>query len=148
MSKLAGISNLSPFNFHRISKAFLGEPIGCYITRMRLETAARFLRYSRLPVQEIAFCTGYETPAALSRAFRQFFGVTPSDFRNNKTIMKMKTTSIPREGKVRFRKITGIILACLLLLSILNSTNYFFGILKVGFIEWLVFNACAPSSIT
>ena len=44
--------------------------------------------------------------------------------------------------------ITGIVLAILLLLVTINSTYFFLGIRKVKFIEWLVFNACAPSSIS
>lgn len=38
---LANISNFSPFHFHRISRALLGEPIGAYISRIRVETAAK-----------------------------------------------------------------------------------------------------------
>jgi len=45
LNKLAEISNLSPYHFHRIIKAFLGEPLGLFITRMRVETTARLLRY-------------------------------------------------------------------------------------------------------
>lgn len=44
-------------------------------------------------------------------------------------------------------RITSIILASILLLTILNSTWYFLGIAKVSVVQWLVFNACAPSSI-
>jgi hypothetical protein len=36
----------------------------------------------------------------------------------------------------------------LLLAMTILSTWYFFGSLKVRFIEWIVFNACAPSNIT
>ena len=39
---LAGISNFSPY--YCIFKAFLGEPIKAFVTRMRGETAARLLR--------------------------------------------------------------------------------------------------------
>ena len=42
---------------------------------------------------------------------------------------------------------TGIILASVLLLTILNSTWYFLGIAKVSVMQWIVFNACAPSGI-
>jgi len=42
----------------------------------------------------------------------------------------------------------GIILAILLLLATIQSTVFFLGILKVKFVEWIVFNACAPSNIT
>ncbi|OGP54376.1 MAG: hypothetical protein A2Y65_09275 [Deltaproteobacteria bacterium RBG_13_52_11] len=42
----------------------------------------------------------------------------------------------------------GIILAVLLLLVTIQSTFFFLGALRVNFIEWIVFNACAPSNIT
>lgn len=41
----------------------------------------------------------------------------------------------------------GIGLAVVLLLTTLNSTYFFLGVSKVKPLEWLVFNACAPSSI-
>lgn len=41
----------------------------------------------------------------------------------------------------------GIILAVLLLLVTINSTYFFLGVSKVSFVEWIVFNACAPSNI-
>ncbi len=44
-------------------------------------------------------------------------------------------------------RIISIILASILLLTITNSTWYFLGIAKVRVVQWLVFNACAPSSI-
>lgn len=42
----------------------------------------------------------------------------------------------------------GVILAILLLLVTIQATFYFLGRLKVKMIEWIVFNACAPSNIT
>ena len=42
----------------------------------------------------------------------------------------------------------GIILAILLLLATIQSTVFFLGILKAKFVEWIVFNACAPSNIS
>jgi hypothetical protein len=41
----------------------------------------------------------------------------------------------------------GITLAGILLLLTINSAYYFFAIAKVNFLEWIVFNACAPSNI-
>jgi AraC-like DNA-binding protein len=49
-------------------KAFLGEPLGAYILRVRLETAARLLRYSDLTVEQIAYSIGYEVPSSLSKS--------------------------------------------------------------------------------
>lgn len=44
-------------------------------------------------------------------------------------------------------RIISIILAGILFLTIINSTWFFLGIAKVSFIQWIVFNACAPSGI-
>jgi hypothetical protein len=42
----------------------------------------------------------------------------------------------------------GIFLGILLLLVTAQSTFYFLGVLKTEMIEWIVFNACAPSNMT
>ena len=87
---LAGISGFSSWHFHRIVRAFLGEPVGAFITRVRVETAARLLRYSDLSVRDIAYRVGYDVPSSLSKSFRQFYGISPNEYRHNKdyTIMK------------------------------------------------------------
>jgi len=69
LDKLAAIANLSKFHFHRIMKAFLNEPLGSYINRIRLETAVKLLRYSSQPINEIAYRVGYHTPSAFSKVF-------------------------------------------------------------------------------
>ena len=43
LKSLARISISLPFYFHRIMKAFLGEPVGTFIVRTRTEAAARLL---------------------------------------------------------------------------------------------------------
>lgn len=90
LSTLADKANFSPFHFHRIMKAFLGESLGAFIVRLRIETAARLLRYSELSIQNIAYQTGYDVPSSLSKAFKLFYGISPIEFRNNKnhTIMR------------------------------------------------------------
>lgn len=108
LAKLAELSNFSPFHFHRITKAFLGEPLGYYITRMRLETAARFLRYSQLSIQDITFSVGYETPSSLSKAFKQLYKVSPTEYRNNKELMIMKRPVLSTDLNVKFRKVADI----------------------------------------
>jgi AraC family transcriptional regulator len=88
---LAEKSNLSPFHFHRVTKAFLGEPIGAFITRVRVETAARLLRYTSLPVREIASNVGYESHSSFNKAFNQFYNISPKEYRINKDYVMMNT---------------------------------------------------------
>lgn len=108
LNKLAEISNLSPYHFHRIIKAFLGEPLGLFITRMRIETTARLLRYTEIPIQEIAYNVGYEMSSSLSKAFKQYYDISPIDYRNNKNFTIMKAPLINAELKLKAPKIVEL----------------------------------------
>lgn len=94
LDTLAKISNFSPYHFHRIMKAFLGEPIGAFITRKRVETAARLLRYSNMSVQKIAYKVGYDVPSSLSKVFKQYYAITPTEYKMNKTYTIMKPLNV------------------------------------------------------
>ena len=90
---LAELSNFSPFHFHRITRALLGEPIGEYIIRTRLEAATKLLRYASQSIEEIAYSIGFESPSSLSKAFKNRYGITPSYYRTHKEY-SIKTTNI------------------------------------------------------
>lgn len=78
LSDLAQIANLSDFHFHRIFKAIMNESPGDYIQRLRLEKASFILQTTLLPLIEIAEQAGYQSPHALSKAFKKRYGITPS----------------------------------------------------------------------
>lgn len=86
---LARVACFSPFHFHRLFTAFVGETPGQHQRRLRIERAASRLRHSPDPVTVIALEAGYETPSAFTRAFRQHFGRSPVGFR------RMKKTGPP-----------------------------------------------------
>lgn len=92
LKQLSKLSHFSPFHFHKITKALLKEPIGTYISRIRLEKAAQMLQYSHNSIEQIAFNIGYETPSSLSKQFKNHFGVSPTEYRKGKitTINKFK----------------------------------------------------------
>lgn len=108
LSVLAEISNLSPFHFHRITRAFLREPIGAYITRLRVEKGADLLRFTTLSVQDIAYNVGYEVPSSFSKAFRLWFNISPIEFRNNKKITIMKEEKINQDLNLKSPKIVQL----------------------------------------
>lgn len=91
LAHLAELSHFSPFHFHRITRAMLGEPIGAYIIRARMETAAKMIRYSSLTIEQIAYNVGFETPSSLSKAFKNYFGLSPTAYRNTNDF-NLKTT--------------------------------------------------------
>ena len=78
---LADVAGFSVPHFHRIFTAQRGENIASYVRRVRLERAGRKLRMGAVDITEVALAAGYDTHAAFSRAFKQQFGLSPSQFR-------------------------------------------------------------------
>jgi AraC family transcriptional regulator len=78
---LAAVAGFSVPHFHRIFTAGVGENIAAYVRRVRLERAARKLRMGAVDITEVAHAAGYDTHAAFSKAFKQHFGLSPSQFR-------------------------------------------------------------------
>jgi AraC family transcriptional regulator len=78
---LAEIAGFSVPHFHRVFTAHVGESAISYVRRLRLERAARKLRMGAVDITEVALAAGYDTHAAFSKAFKQQFGLSPSEFR-------------------------------------------------------------------
>jgi AraC family transcriptional regulator len=68
-------------HFHRIFTACTGESAASYVRRVRLERAGRKLRMGAVNITEVALAAGYDTHAAFSKAFKQQYGLSPSEFR-------------------------------------------------------------------
>lgn len=62
---------------------YLSVPPMTYLTRWRLELAARTLERTSRGVAEIAGDVGYESEAAFSRAFKREFGLPPGQYRTD-----------------------------------------------------------------
>jgi AraC-like DNA-binding protein len=60
---------------------YLAEPPITYLTRWRLQLAARSLEKTSRGVAEIAADVGYESEAAFNRAFKREFGKPPGQYR-------------------------------------------------------------------
>jgi AraC family transcriptional regulator len=78
---LAAVAGFSVPHFHRIFTAHVGESAISYVRRARLERAARKLRMGAVDITEVALAAGYDTHAAFGKAFKQQFGLSPSEFR-------------------------------------------------------------------
>ena len=81
LEKLAEIACFSPFHFHRIYRAAMGETVAETVSRHRLQRAAMQLARGARPIADIARHAGYSSPAAFSRAFRAAYGRPPAAFR-------------------------------------------------------------------
>lgn len=84
---LAENSRISFFHFHRIIQAVIGEPLGNYINKARLETAVKLIRYSGESFLSIAERIGYNDLSSFSKAFSKEFGLSPQEYRANSNII-------------------------------------------------------------
>ena len=84
ISELAEIVNISHYHFQRIIKSLLGEPVGNFIIRAKIETAALLLNYTNIEIQDIAFKIGYENQSSLNKIFKQYYNISPTEYRKNK----------------------------------------------------------------
>ena len=78
---LAEVAGFSVPHFHRVFTAQVGESAVSYVRRLRLERAGRKLRMGAVDITEVARAAGYESHAAFGKAFKQQFGLSPSEFR-------------------------------------------------------------------
>ncbi|MGH8234980.1 MAG: cupin domain-containing protein, partial [Rhodanobacteraceae bacterium] len=64
----------------------IGEPPMHYLTRLRMQLAARRLGESRQSVASVANEVGYESSAAFQRAFKRCFGTPPATWRRHAAV--------------------------------------------------------------
>ncbi len=101
LEELAGVAGISPFHFHRLFSALVGEAPGAYIRRLRLERAAGLLIYQPLlSVTQVALGCGFGSSALLARAFGERFGVSPREWRMGLRAGSKKGEVGGKKGKV------------------------------------------------
>ena len=82
LSDLASFFNYSERQIERIIIGATGKNFRQNIRSIRMNHAARLLTKTDLPVQQIAEQTGYYDASHFRRAFREYYGTTPGDFRH------------------------------------------------------------------
>lgn len=82
LNALAEVAHFSPFHFHRLFSAWMGETLGDYLRRRRIEVAAmRLAAQPRTRILNIALSVGFGSAEAFTRAFKSRFGCSPTVWR-------------------------------------------------------------------
>ena len=82
LETLAEVAHFSPFHFHRLFSALMGETLGAYLRRRRCEVAAtRLLAQPRLSILQTALGVGFGSAEAFTHAFSARFGCSPTTWR-------------------------------------------------------------------
>ncbi|ARS29497.1 helix-turn-helix transcriptional regulator [Sphingomonas sp. KC8] len=80
LARLANEVGVSRSTLAAEFSAVVGEPLMQYVTRLRMTRAADMLRWQPVAVADVAWNVGYESVSSFTRAFRNFFGVTPAAY--------------------------------------------------------------------
>ncbi|MBN2535688.1 MAG: AraC family transcriptional regulator [Spirochaetales bacterium] len=99
LERLADIACFSKFHFHRIFQSLNGERLAEYIQRIRIEKAATLLKNNPdHSVTDIAFLCGFASSASFANAFKKYFGMSASRYRNDENAGKeQRYISLPEE---------------------------------------------------
>ncbi len=71
----------SKYHLHRIFTKTVGLTTHDYAKRRQLTEAAKLLVFSKKPIIEIAFMSGYESQQAFTDIFKAMYKTTPAEFR-------------------------------------------------------------------
>jgi AraC family transcriptional regulator len=82
VARLAETACFSPYHFHRIYHAMMGETVNDTVRRLRLHRAAFDLIHDQKSITTIAVHAGYGSVEAFSRAFKASYGLPPAAYRD------------------------------------------------------------------
>lgn len=84
INSLSNVAGFSKYHFHRQFSLLFGISVYAYIRRLRMRKATYQLAFrDEIKVIDVALMSGYESSEAFSRAFKEFQGQSPQQFRNN-----------------------------------------------------------------
>lgn len=78
---VAKIAGVHPTHLARAFREQTGCTIGEYVRRLRIESASRQLASTEASLGEIAAATGFSDQSHFSRTFKNYFGITPGEYR-------------------------------------------------------------------
>ena len=90
VSALATMANLSQAHFSVLFKQQTGCSPRDYLHLLRIHRACQLLRGSSASVKEIASKLGYQDQFHFSRQFKAFQGLSPTEYRDNRTLPPSK----------------------------------------------------------
>ena len=113
---LAEVAAMSPYHWHRIYHAMLGETAIATAKRLRLQRASVELAQTDASIDDIGARAGYGGVSAFTRAFAEAFGMPPARYRQSGSHADFKPgqLSSPRAGwAVEIKQISPLPLLCL-----------------------------------
>ncbi|UPA31920.1 AraC family transcriptional regulator [Terrisporobacter glycolicus] len=80
--KVSQIAGVSEFHFRKIFSYLSGTTLSSYIRKRKLSEASLDLINNRMKIIDVAIKYGYDSADGFTRAFKEWFGVNPSELKN------------------------------------------------------------------
>jgi two-component system response regulator YesN len=80
-NRVAAAALVSPVHLSRLFSEKLNTSFSHYLTNLRIDTAEKLLRETKLSVKEISFETGFQDPDYFGKVFKKMKGDLPNDIR-------------------------------------------------------------------
>jgi signal transduction histidine kinase/DNA-binding response OmpR family regulator len=77
--------NISKVQLYRKVKALIGVNINEYILNTRIQKARYYLQHEDISVAEVAYKTGFSSPAYFSTVFKNRLGISPTTFKGKRS---------------------------------------------------------------
>ena len=119
LEALARVAHFSPYHFHRIYRALLGETVSDTVRRLRLHRAAIDLLDRELSIERTGRRAGYASQAAFTRAFRAEYGEPPARYRD-----ASRVAQINHEGNTAMYRVETRTLPTLRVAAIQHRGDY------------------------
>ncbi|WP_167954808.1 AraC family transcriptional regulator [Anaerosporobacter faecicola] len=82
IEELSLVAGFSKYHFSRIFQGIVQEPLAHYVNRIKMENGLFLLAHREdKNMTDIAYELGYTDSAVFSRAFKNYFGISPREYR-------------------------------------------------------------------
>ncbi len=87
LNDMVAVSGLSKYHFTRLFSASVNQTPIEYLTKVRIQHALDLLQDNEKTIEEIAKEVGYTSSNYFSKVFKKLLNETPSNYRQNKSVM-------------------------------------------------------------
>ena len=82
LEQLSKKAHYSPYHFHRVFSTVVNEKLNEYVIRKRVERIASVLLVnSNKAIKELVYTYGFNSESSFSRAFKKYYGISPTTFK-------------------------------------------------------------------
>ena len=81
--EMCKMCDVSESTLRRLFKTYMGKSIYEFTKETKILYASHLLMTTNVPISEIGYKVGYETPSYFTKTFREVFGISPQEYRKS-----------------------------------------------------------------